>query len=151
MARPAPATRGYYAAFVAVPTRWQDNDAYGHLNNVAYLGICDTALTLWQYEAGILDPADATTPEGGRLVMAETGCVYHSEARFPDPLHAGLRLGRMGNSSLRLEIGLFAGTEAAACAEVFFVQVHVSAQTGRPLPLQDALRGRFAALGPPRD
>ena len=143
MGRTPPGTRADYRAFRALPTRWKDNDAYGHVNNAEYLSFFDTAVSLWQMEQGLtIDGAGAL-----RFLVVETGCRYHAEAGFPDILHAGLRLGHLGTSSFRTEIGLFRNAEVTACTEGFFTQVHVDA-SGRPAPLPDTVRRTLARLGP---
>lgn len=130
MARTPPGTRSDYRAFRAIPTRWKDDDAYGHMNNAEYLSIFDTAVSLWQLESGI----EIRGPQATRFLVVETGCRYFSEVRFPDLIQAGLRIGHLGNSSFRYEIGLFRNEEDIAATEGFFSQVHVGAD-GRPAPL----------------
>ncbi|MGR3495573.1 acyl-CoA thioesterase [Citreimonas sp.] len=143
MSRPAPGTRDAYAAFRAMPTRWNDNDEYGHINNATYLEIFDTAVSLWQIENGIA----LRGPGAVRFLVVESGIRYHAEAGFPDLLHAGLRVGHLGTSSVRFEIGLFRNDNHIACTEGFFTEVHAGPD-GRPAPLPDALRARLAALQP---
>ncbi|WP_323766556.1 acyl-CoA thioesterase [Antarctobacter sp.] len=143
MTRPAPGTRADYRAFRTLPTRWMDNDEYGHMNNATYLSLFDTAISLWQMENGI----PIRGPNAMRLLVVETGCRYHAEAGFPDTIHAGLRLGHIGTSSMRTEIGLFRNDENTACTEGFFTQVLTGAQ-GRPAPLPLPLRETLQALLP---
>jgi len=147
MPRTPPGTRADYAAFVPVATRWRDNDAYGHMNNAVYIEIFDTALSLWQMQAGLaIDAAD-----GPRLVIAECGCRYHSELRFPDPLSIGLRVPRLGRTSFTVELGMFRGSDAQAAAEGFFVQVRVAPDGSGTLPLGTDLAARLAPLHMTRD
>ncbi|WP_084794259.1 acyl-CoA thioesterase [Pseudoponticoccus marisrubri] len=141
MSRPPPGTRGAYRAFHALPTRWKDNDEYGHMNNAEYLSLFDTAVSLWQMENGIT----LRGPDALRLLVVETGCRYHEEAGFPDLIHAGLRVGHLGRSSLRFEIGLFRNDADRACTEGFFTQV-LTGPDGRPTPLPDDLRALFQTL-----
>lgn len=143
MARTPPGTRDAYGAFRAVPTRWMDNDAYGHLNNATYLSFIDTAVSLWQMDHGI----QIQGPEAARFLVIETGIRYHSEMGFPDIIHAGLRLGHLGTSSLRFEVGLFRNDDTTASAEGFFAQVLVD-DTNRPAPIPERLRTVFEALNP---
>lgn len=140
--RTPPGARADYAAFRTLPTRWADNDAYGHLNNIVHYALFDTAVTLWQMEAGCFDLTGAQA----RLLVVESGCRYHAEAGFPDTIHAGLRLGRLGRSSWTTEIGLFRNDEATAFAEGFFAQVQVSAASGQPVALDDAARAALEGL-----
>jgi acyl-CoA thioester hydrolase len=143
MARAAAPIRADFAAFRALPTRWADNDAYGHMNNATYFSLFDTAVSLWQMDQGItIDGPDPT-----RFLVIENGCTYFAEAGFPDLIHAGLRLGHLGTSSFRTEIGLFRNNHGTACATGFFTQVHVDA-TGRPAPLPDDIRIRLSSLSP---
>ena len=123
MSRQPPATRAEYTAFRALPTRWMDNDAYGHMNNATYFSLFDTAISLWQMDQGLVIDG----PDPMRFLVVESGCRYHAEAGFPDVLHAGLRLGHLGRSSFRTDVGLFRNENDSACAEGFFAQVHVNA------------------------
>lgn len=134
--RPLPSRRGDYRAFRTIPTRWMDNDIYGHMNNVVHYALFDTAVNGWLIEHGVLDIHGG--PQVGLVV--ETGCRYHAEMAFPDLVTAGLRVARMGSSSVRYEIGLFRNDEERAAAEGFFVHVYVDRLARRPRPLDPALR-----------
>ena len=116
-------------------TRWMDNDVFGHVNNVTYYAMFDSAITGWLIGHGMLDVAS-----GPMWIAAETGCRYHSELSFPAPLSLGLRLGRLGTSSVRWEVGLFHAEAAVASAEGFYVHVHVDRQTRRPAPIPPIMR-----------
>lgn len=131
-----PSARADYRAFQTLTTRWADNDAYGHMNNVVHYALFDTAVNAWLIGRGVLDI------RGGDQVglVVETGCRYFAEMAFPDTVHAGLRVAKLGTSSVRYEIGLFRNDEDEASAEGFFVHVYVDAATRRPKPLNDALR-----------
>lgn len=137
---PAP-VRAQYAAFRSLPTRWQDNDAYGHMNNATYYALFDTAVSLWQMDQGIR----ITGPDATRFLVVENGCTYLAEVGFPDLIHAGLRLGHLGRSSFRYEIALFRNDANTASATGFFAQVHVGADN-RPAPLPDAIRNALSRL-----
>lgn len=139
--RKPPGTRDQYRAFRAIPTRWKDNDEYGHMNNAEYLSFFDTAVSLWQLEQGI----QIRGPDAHRFLVVESGTRYHAEAGFPDILHAGLRIGHLGSSSLRFEIGLFRNDDATACAEGFFTQI-LTDTDGRPKPMPEPIRAIFAKL-----
>ncbi len=134
MSRQPPGTRAYYRAFRSLPTRWMDNDAYGHMNNATYFSLFDTAISLWQMEQGLVIDG----PDPMRFLVVESGCRYHAEAGFPDILHVGLRLGHLGRSSFRTDVGLFRNEDDSACAEGFFAQVHVDAG-GTPTALPASL------------
>ncbi|MFZ7092186.1 acyl-CoA thioesterase [Primorskyibacter sp. 2E233] len=141
MSRPSPGTRKAYAAFHVLPTRWMDNDEYGHMNNATYLSLIDTAVSFWQLGQGL----QIRGPEALRFLVVETGVRYHAEVGFPDVIHAGLRIGHLGNSSLRFEVGLFRNDEDTASAEGFFAQV-LTGPDGRPTPIPEAARSIFAGL-----
>ena len=115
------ATRAHYRRFVPITTRWSDNDAYGHVNNVTYYSYFDTAVNQHLIEQGALDIA--RSDEIG--VVAETMCHFFRPVAFPDALEAGLRLGRLGQSSVRYEIGIFRLGEDEAAAAGHFVHVYV--------------------------
>lgn len=140
--RPQPSPRSAYKAFRALTTRWMDNDPYGHMNNVVHYSLFDTAVNGWLIDQGVLDF------RAGKQVglVVETGCRYFSELAFPDRVTAGLRVGRLGTSSVRYEIGLFRNDDDMAAAEGFFVHVYVERLTRRPMPLADTLRRALQSL-----
>lgn len=131
------ATRGDFRHFTTLTTRWADNDSYGHLNNVVYYALFDTAVNQALIEAGLLDVT--RSPVIG--LVAETGCRYFEPLSFPDVIEAGLRVAHMGRSSVRYEIGLFRQGAEAASAEGHFVHVYVERATGRPVALPEDVRG----------
>jgi acyl-CoA thioester hydrolase len=134
--RHAPSHRSAYKAFRAITTRWMDNDVYGHMNNVVHYSLFDTAVNGWLVEQGVLDF------QAGKQIglVVETGCRYFSEIAFPDLVTAGLRVAKIGTSSVRYEVGLFRNEEETAAAEGFFVHVYVDRLTRRPAPLAEGLR-----------
>jgi acyl-CoA thioester hydrolase len=140
--RRLPEDRSAYRAFRTLTTRWADNDLYGHMNNVMHYALFDTAVNGWLIEQGVLDI------HHGRQIglVVETGCRYFSEMAFPDVVTAGLRVGRLGTSSVRYEIGLFRNDEQKAAAEGFFVHVYVDREKRRPQPLEPALRAALERL-----
>jgi acyl-CoA thioester hydrolase len=140
--RPQPPHRSAYKAFRALSTRWMDNDPYGHMNNVVHYSLFDTAVNGWLIDRGALDF------RAGKQVglVVETGCRYFSELAFPDRVTAGLRVGTLGTSSVRYEIGLFRNDDDLAAAEGFFVHVYVDRLTRRPMPLADPLRDALQGL-----
>ncbi len=142
MTRTAPADRSAYKVFRTLTTRWADNDIYGHMNNVVHYGLFDTAVNSFLIERGVLD-----IHGGGRIfVVVETGCRYFAEMTFPDVVHAGIRIARLGGSSARYEVGLFRNDDPSAAAEGFFVHVQVDRQTRRPLPLDEETRQALEPL-----
>ena len=140
--RPATGTRADYRAFRVITTRWMDNDVYGHMNNVVHYSLFDTAVNGWLVDQGVLDF------HGGDQVglVVETGCRYFSEMAFPDVVTAGIRVARLGSSSVRYEVGLFRNAEETAAAEGFFVHVYVDRRNRRPKPLNEALRGALEGI-----
>ncbi|HWI11888.1 MAG TPA: thioesterase family protein [Burkholderiaceae bacterium] len=139
--RPTPPGRDAYRHFSAITTRWMDNDAYGHVNNVVYYSWFDTVVNRYLIEAGALDIE--RSPAIGLVV--ETHCNYFAPLAFPQPVEAGLRVAHLGGSSVRYEIGLFGPGQARAAACGHFVHVYVDRSTRRPAPLPapliQALRG----------
>ena len=111
-ARPAPEPRDAYRHFTSLTTRWMDNDAYGHLNNVVYYSLFDTAVNQYLIGAGALDIQHS--PVIGLVV--ETHCNYFASIEFPQAVEAGLRVAHRGNSSVRYEIGLFAAGQPLTAA-----------------------------------
>lgn len=140
--RSPPSTRSAYPAFRTITTRWMDNDIYGHMNNVVHYSLFDTAVNGWLVEQGVLDIT------GGIQIglVVETGCRYFAEMAFPDTVDAGIRVARIGTSSVRYEVGLFRNDEPTAAAEGFFVHVYVDRASRRPAPLGDRLRTALATI-----
>lgn len=145
--RPTPETRAAYRRFVHLTTRWMDNDVYAHLNNVVAYSLFDTAVNQTLIETGALDLS------GGPVVglVVETGCSYLGQMRFPDRIAAGLRVGRIGLSSVRYEVALFRNEDAQASAQGHFIHVYVDAQTRRPVPLPESLRRLVESLSRPAE
>ena len=144
-ARARPQSRSAYRRFASFATRWRDNDQYGHMNNVIHYSLIDTAVTHWQLEQAVFDMSGAKT----RFLVVESGCIYHDEAGFPDLIHAGIRVGHIGTSSWRYEVGLFRNQRQTAFAEGFFAQVQVESESGAPLPLDPEFRRCLKTLCPP--
>lgn len=144
MDRPPPPRRADYGHFLAIPTRWLDNDIYGHVNNVHYYSYFDTVIADFLIRAGGLDPWRA--PVIG--IAVETGCRFHRSLAFPDTVHAGLRVGRLGRTSVRYEIGLFRNDEDVASADGHFVHVFVERERQHPVPVPAPIRAALGRLGP---
>ena len=134
--------RAAYRSFVAVPTRWMDNDVYGHVNNVVYYSWFDTAINRYLIREGGLDI------EKGAVIglCVESHCRYRRPITFPGDVELGLRVGKLGTSSVRYELGVFADGEDAAAAEGWFVHVFVDRDTRRSTPLPEQLRAALSAL-----
>jgi acyl-CoA thioester hydrolase len=129
--RPQPEPRSSYTVFRSISTRWMDNDAYGHVNNVVYYSWFDTAVNAYLIEQGVLDIHQGTVIG----LVIETQCNYFSPLAFPQTVEAGIRVSQLGGSSVRYEVGLFAAGEALTAARGHFVHVYVNKQTRRPQPL----------------
>lgn len=140
---PPRGTRTDYRFFLPIPTRWMDNDVYGHVNNVTYYSWFDTVVARFLIDCGFLHIP--TAPVIGLVV--ETQCRYFAPIAFPDTITAGLRCGRAGNTSVRYEIAIFRNDEEEASAEGHFVHVYVDRPTQkRTTPLPDLLRAALARI-----
>jgi acyl-CoA thioester hydrolase len=142
MSKPTPELRSAYRHFQRIPTRWMDNDVYGHVNNVQYYSYFDTVVNQYLVEQGVLDIE--RSPVIGLVV--ETGCQYFSSIAFPDVVHAGVRVARLGNSSVRYEIGIFRNDEPETAAKGHFIHVYVDRDTRRPAALPVPLREALARI-----
>ncbi len=142
MSRRSPGRKTDYLSYFKLPTRWMDNDQYGHMNNVIHYSLIDTAVTNWQYDHGIFDESGKNT----RFLVVQSGCTYHEEAGYPDLIHLGLRVGHIGISSWKYEAGLFKNDDVTAFAEGFFSQVLVDGSTKKPKPLSKTFRTKLQKL-----
>jgi len=140
--RPAPETRDRYPHLTALDTRWMDNDAYGHVNNVVYYSFFDTAVNRWLIAQGVLDPAAGASIG----LVVETQCRYFRPLAFPDRVTAGLRVAHVGTSSVRYELALFREDDTEAAAAGHFVHVYVDRATRRPAPLSGEMRRALETL-----
>ena len=141
-ARRPPPRRAEFPHGIEVQTRWMDNDAYGHVNNVVYYSWFDTAVNAHLIEAGALDIHQG--PVIGLVI--ETQCNYFAPLAFPQNVEAGLRVAHLGSSSVRYEVGLFAEGEPLSAACGHFVHVYVDRHTRRPVPLPDTLKTTLETL-----
>lgn len=136
-------SRAEYRYFLEIPTRWMDNDVYRHVNNVTYYSWFDTVIARFLLGSGAINLTDS--PVVG--VVVETLCRYHAPIAFPETVTAGLRVERLGNTSIRYGVGIFREGEETASADGHFVHVFVDRATQmRPTPLPDALRAAAATL-----
>jgi len=134
--------RAAYRHFLAIPTRWMDNDSYGHVNNVTYYSYFDTAVNEHLIRAGGLDIVGS--PAIG--VVAETSCRFHASLSFPETIDAGLAVTRLGRSSATYRIGLFRQGEDAPAATGRFVHVWVDRATQRPVDIPPRIRAALESL-----
>ena len=135
-------TRDRYPHFLSIQTRWSDNDIYGHVNNVTYYSYFDTVVNSFLIDQGGLDiQTDSVIG-----VAVETMCKFNKPLAYPEVLEAGLRVGKLGNSSVRYEIGIFQEGAAEAAAMGHFVHVFVDRATGKPAPIPDAIRSALERI-----
>jgi len=146
MNRPLPARRADFRYFHALSTRWKDNDVFGHVNNVEYYSFFDSCVCTHLLESGLLH----ITGSDAIPVVVESRCTYHASAAFPDRITVGMRVGRMGGSSVRYELAVFRNDDDSAAAEGYFTHVYVARETMRPVPLPDAVRATLRPLTPPQ-
>lgn len=126
---PAPHPRSAYKTFIPITTRWMDNDQYGHVNNVVYYSWFDTAVNSYLIGHGALDIHHGSTIG----LVVETHCNYFAPMSFPQAVQAGIRVAQIGVSSVRYDIGLFAGDAPQTHAHGHFVHVYVDKTTRRPV------------------
>lgn len=135
-------TRTDFPVVYTLNTRWNDNDHYGHVNNATYFEYLDTAVNGWLMQATESDIRDL--PAIG--IVVSTSCEYYLEIGFPDVLEIGLATSRVGNSSIRYQLGVFRSGDPALRALAHFVHVYVDAQTRRPVPIPEMIRAAVTAL-----
>lgn len=136
------ADRSEYRHFVSIPTRWRDNDVYGHVNNIEYYSFFDSAINLYLIEFGGLD-----MHTGAQMgVCAESHCKFVAELTFPETVECGLRVDHVGTSSVRYGLGLFRAGQSVAAAEGWFVHVFVDRMTRQSSPLTPVMRAALEAI-----
>ena len=135
-------TRDRYGYWVSIPTRWMDGDPYGHVNNAQYYSYVDTAVTRMLIDKGALRGPNSQSIG----LCVESGCKFLAPVSFPETIDAGVRIGRIGNSSLRYEVGLFKTNGAQLVAVAYFAHVFVDPQTRRPVPLSEEIKAAMRAL-----
>ncbi|WP_321338884.1 thioesterase family protein [uncultured Cohaesibacter sp.] len=140
--RIGPDTRADYRTFKVVPTRWNDNDSFGHLNNAVHYSLFDSAIAGWLMDNLSLDVAN----DEQICVVVENSCNYFEEISFPDVVTVGLRITHIGTSSVRYEIGLFRNDDQVTAARGHFVHVYVNEKTRSPEPMSEAMRTLFASV-----
>jgi len=142
MTKPVAQTRADYRVFYPITTRWSDNDIYGHVNNVTYYSYFDTAANRYLIEEGGLEIGD------GRIVgyVVNSGCHYHAPIAYPEPIEAGLRVDRLGNSSVQYGIAIFRQGGEQAVAHGHFVHVFVDRAANSAVPIPDRLRQALERL-----
>ena len=126
-----PSNRSEYNHFILLGTRWNDNDIYGHMNNVIYYELFDTAVNKWLLTNNLLDI------QNGKNIglIVKSGCDFFSSFAYPEDIEAGIRVTKIGTSSVRYEVGLFRKNQQLSSADGFFIHVYVDRETNEPLPL----------------
>jgi acyl-CoA thioester hydrolase len=139
------AARTDFPHFLEIPTRWMDNDAYQHVNNVVYYSFFDTAVNHFLIDKGVLDiHSDKVVG-----LVVDTGCSYFSSIAFPDTVHVGVRVAKLGNSSVRYELALYRNDEERPAAAGHFVHVYVDRESNRSATIPDAVRSVLATITRP--
>lgn len=134
--------RGHFRHFLTIPTRWSDNDMYGHVNNARYLTFFELVIMRYLEIDSNLDISE----HGVRCFSVENMCRYHTPVKYPDTLEAGLRVGKLGNSSVRYEVGLFIAGSEEVSATGYFTDVFVDINSERPVSIPDPIRSALSAL-----
>ena len=134
--------RGDYRYFLQIPSRWMDNDLYGHVNNVIYYSWMDTVVNRFLIDEGGLDINDGAVIG----VAAESACSYFAAVAYPEVVDAGLRTARLGTSSVRYEVGIFRNGADSAAAALHFVHVFVDRKSMRPVPIPEKIRAALATI-----
>ncbi len=134
--------RSAFAHFLTIQTRWMDNDIYGHVNNVVYYSYFDTAVNQFLIERGVLDI------HSGEVIgfVVDSGCSYFKPVAFPDVIHVGIRVAKLGNSSVRYQIGIYRNDESAPAALGHFVHVYVERSSNQSVPIPADVRKVLAAI-----
>jgi len=135
-------SRDRYGYWVSIPTRWMDGDPYGHVNNAQYYSFIDTAVTRMLIDKGLLRGSHSKSIG----LCVESGCRFLAPITFPETIDTGVRIARVGNSSLRYEVGLFKAREAQPVAVAYFTHVFVDPETRRPVPLSEDAKATMRAL-----
>lgn len=142
MSRAKPHTLKDYPHSLIIPTRWADNDVYGHINNAVYYFYFDTVVNRFLIDGGLLEIGKSDIIG----LVVETGCSYFSPVSFPDNITAALRVAKLGTSSVTYEIALFKNDETTAAAQGHFVHVYVDEKTRRPVKIPDRMREKLTEI-----
>jgi acyl-CoA thioester hydrolase len=134
--------RSAFPHLLALPTRWMDNDSYGHVNNVNYYSFFDTAVNRFLIDRGVLD----IHKDDVVGFVVETSCSYFSSISFPDTIHVGVRVAKLGNSSVRYELALFRNDADLPSAAGHFVHVYVDRGSNKSVPIPEQVRAVLADL-----
>lgn len=142
MTRTTPPTRAHFPVYRTITTRWFDNDIYAHMNNTVHYQLFDTVVNGHLLEEGLLDLKNSPTV----FLVVESGCSYFSQIAFPDVINAGLRVAKLGKSSVKYEVGLFLQDSITAAASGHFIHVNVDRATRKPEALSNLARSVLEPL-----
>jgi acyl-CoA thioester hydrolase len=140
--RPKPLPRSAFNHFIPMPTRWHDNDVFGHVNNVVYYTYFDTAVNRHLTDAGLLNPTTSVTVG----LVVETSCTYFESVAFPDHLEVGMAVTKLGNSSVTYRLGVFKTGSETSVALCTYTHVYVDRATNKPATIPDANRALFEEI-----
>ena len=146
MSREEPRPRADYKVWRPITTRWADNDAYGHVNNVVFYAWFDTAVNAWLVEQGLLD-IEHGNPIG---LVVETRCTFFAPLAFPQGVEAGIKIERLGQSSVTYRIGIFVEDSGDPAAQGQFTHVYVDRETRRPVALPAEWREKLDSISSSR-
>jgi acyl-CoA thioester hydrolase len=135
--------RAAWPHFIAIQTRWMDNDVYGHVNNVVYYSFFDTAINQFLIERGVLD----IHKDDVVGFVVDSGCSYFRSVSFPDTIQAGIRVAKLGNSSVRYQIALYCNDDPLPCAAGHFVHVYVDRSSNISVPIPTKVRTVLETIG----
>ena len=142
MPKPTPDTLDGYPHSLVIPTRWADNDVYGHINNAVYYFYFDTVVNRFLIDNGLLEIGKSDVIG----LVVETGCSYFAPVSFPDDIKAALRMAKLGTSSVTYEIALFKNDDTTAAAQGHFVHVYVDEKTRRPVAIDENMRAKLETI-----
>jgi len=140
--KPVRLGRADFRVFRSIPTRWADNDVFGHVNNVVYYTWFDTVVNAWLIEQGLLDPKESLVVG----LVVGTRCDYFESVAFPEIVEAGLAVERLGRSSVTYRIGIFRRGGAVTAAQGLFTHVYVERGPQTPVPVPASLRAAMAKI-----
>ena len=142
MSRADPHNLKDYPHSLIIPTRWADNDVYGHINNAVYYFYFDTVVNRFLIDNDLLEISQSDVIG----LVVETGCSYFAPVSFPDDITAALRVAKLGTSSVTYEIALFKNDDTTAAAQGHFVHVYVDEKTRRPVKISDIMREKITEI-----
>lgn len=136
------ATRDFYQIFYPITTRWADNDAYGHVNNVTYYSYFDSAVNRYLIEQGKMDIHNSPIV----AFVVNSQCHYLAPIAYPDHIEVGIYVKKLGNSSVTYGVAIFKSGESIAVAHGDFVHVFVEREHNRSVPIPDNIRSALVTL-----